>query len=111
MVSPAYLAEKVRSGTHLEELNLLMQNINSLRWSVILKNQNYRYHYLPKDNKLNIPPLVVDFKHYYTIPRDFFYEKFLDNYIGTLDQLFRESLSHRFSHYLSRIGLPEIMGE
>jgi len=108
LVSPAYIAEKVRSGTHLEGLELKMQNINSRKWSDIKSNQNLRYHYLPKDDTFRIPPLIVDFKHYYTIPRDLFYDKFLDHYIGTLDQLFRESLSHRFSHYLSRIGLPKI---
>ncbi len=108
LVSPAYLAEKVKEGTHLEELDLKMQHISRKKWSDVESNQNTRYHYLRKDDKFGIPALVVDFKHYYTIPRDLFYEKFLANYIGTLEQLFRESLSHRFSHYLSRIGLPEI---
>jgi len=108
LVSPAYLAEKVKEGTHLEDLQLKMQSYTSRKWSDIKSNQNIRYHYLQDEDRLKIPELVIDFKHYYTIPRDFFYKEFFGNYVGTLDQMFREHLSQRFAHYLSRIGLPMI---
>ena len=111
LVSPAYLAEKLRKGTHLEALELNMQSIDSKRWKNVINNQNSRYHYLPANEKFKIPELVIDFKHYYTLPRDFFYQYLDKNYIGTVDQLFRESLSQRFSYYLSRIGLPLLKKE
>ena len=108
LVSPAYLAEKLRHGIHLEEIGLKMQTFNSKIWPNVKNNQNPRYHYLSAEEKIKIPELVIDFKHYYTISRDFFYQNFQKHYIGTLDQLFRENLSQRFSYYLSRIGLPII---
>lgn len=108
LVTPAYLAQKVKDGEHLEDIGLKMQHIFGKKWPDVKSNQNPRYHFLPEDNKFKIPELVIDFKHYYTIPRDYFYQHFRKHYICTIDQLFRESLSHRFSHYLSRIGLPEL---
>lgn len=106
LVSPAYLSTQIREGTHLEGLNQKMNRINSKLWPNVKSNQNARYHYLPQYEPFKIPELVIDFKHYYTIPRDYFYQYYKDHYIGTIDQLFRENLSIRFSTYLSRIGLP-----
>ena len=77
LVSPAYLAEKLRKGTHLEALELNMQLIDSKRWKNVINNQNSRYHYLPANEKFKIPELVIDFKHYYTLPHDFFYQYLL----------------------------------
>ena len=111
LVSPAYLAERVRMGTHLEDLQLKMESYNSKKWPDIKSNQNIRYHYLQDEERLKIPELILDFKHYYTIPVDFFYKKFNSNYVATLEQMFREHLSQRFAHYLSRIGLPTITTE
>lgn len=106
LVCPAYLAEKFRNGEHLK--NLVMEKIGSDRWSNILNNQNPRYHFLPNNKALQIPNLVIDFKHYYSIPRDIIYKEVKDHYIGTINELFREALSQRFAYYLSRIGLPFI---
>lgn len=111
LVSPAYLAEKLRYGIHLEELEMKMERLNANQWSVVKRNQNPRYHHLPAYEEYKIPELVIDFKHYYTISRDYFYQYFQKQYIGTIEQLFRESLSQRFSYYLSRIGLPVLPKE
>lgn len=111
LVCPAYHAEKLRKGTHLEGLGLKMRRINSDRWNLVKKHNNARYHYLEDNKELQIPELVLDFKHYYTVPRDLFYEEAKEHYIGTINELFRESLSQRFTHYLSRIGLPPIINE
>lgn len=59
---------------------------------------------------LQLPELVIDFKHYYAIPRDTLFRMYPEHYLVTINQLFRESLSQRFSNYLSRIGLPELEG-
>ena len=84
-----------------------MQKIDSnTKWNFIKNNQDPRYHFLRKDLDLQVPELVIDFKHYYTIPRDFLYEKIEHHYLGTMSELFREFLSQRFAFYLSRIGLP-----
>ena len=107
LVCPAYLAEEFRGGNHLEEFGLKMEKWNSKRYKQIKTQNNYRYHYLDGYPPYQIPNLVLDFKHYYTIPRDVIYfAKENGHYLTSLRQLFREDLSHRFSFFLSRIGLP-----
>lgn len=107
LLSPAYPAAAVKSGTHLQELQLSMETINSERWRAIKQNNNYRYHFLFGHQDFQIPDLVIDFKHYFTVPRDVLYtEIFRSSYLASVSELFRESLSIRFAQYLSRIGLP-----
>jgi len=109
LICPAYQAAQLRKGTHLESLGLRMQNISSDPWRQVAQNNNYRYHYLEEYLDFQIPDLVIDFKHYLTIPREILYS--LDrkiHYLGALSELFREDLSIRYSQYLSRIGLPNL---
>lgn len=107
LVCPAYLGESFRSGDHLKDLGLKMQNWNTDLWKNIKQNKNERFHYLPINEELKIPELIIDFKHYYTLNRSEIYAK-PDSYKVSLDILFREDLSRRFANYLSRIGLPVI---
>ena len=106
LVCPGYSADALRKGNHLKEYGLKMNRIDSDRWKIIKNNQNPRYHFLRGVQELQIPNLVVDFKHYYTISRDMLYEYFKDHYLSSVNELFREALSQRFANYLSRIGLP-----
>lgn len=109
LVCPAYLAKSVKKGNHLKGFGLTMQKIDSnTQWNCIKNNQNPRYHFLRKDIELQVPELVIDFKHYYTVPRDILYEAIENHYLATVNELFREFLSQRFAFYLSRIGLPVI---
>jgi len=110
LFAPAYLSEMLREGTHLGKIGQKMESLNSARWKIVEKNDNLRYHFLKKKPNFGVPDLVIDFKHYFTISRDFFYHRILNDhhYVASLDFLFREDLSNRFSHYLSRIGLPSI---
>lgn len=109
LLAPAYLAEQLREGTHLSDLGLVMEHIDSKRWRILIRDNNKRYHFLEKDLEHQVPDLVVDFKHYFTLSRDFFYSKMVNDiqYVASIDVLYREHLSHRFAYYLSRIGLPE----
>lgn len=108
LVGPAYIADLVRSGKHLEKAGLIMENYNSKRWNIIKKNNNERYHFLERNEELGIPDLVIDFKQYYTIPTYILYKFYKNHFVGSLKPLFRENVSHRFAFYLSRIGLPRI---
>lgn len=110
LVCPAYVAIDLRKGDHLEDLKLKMEKFNSDRWSTIKKQNNTRYHYLEQEQELQVPELVIDFKHYYAIPRDTLFYMYNEHYLATINHLFREYLSQRFSNYLSRIGLPKIKG-
>jgi hypothetical protein len=109
LLIPAYPAEKVRTGTHFEGSK--MQSFHSKMWSLVKQNQDYRYHYLTEFPDFQVPYLVADFKHYFTIPRDVLYESYMNNqhYVASLAELFRENLSVRFAQYLARIGLPELI--
>jgi len=108
LVCPTYTADSVRMGKHLETFGLIMGSYNRDRWNIIKKNNNERYHFLEKKEDLDLPDLVIDFKQYYTIPTHILYKLYKDHFVGSLKPLFRESLSHRFAFYLSRIGLPNI---
>lgn len=110
LICPAYPAVEFRAGNHLKLFGMQMENFNSARWPLIEQNNNPRYHYLQEKLDLQVPPLVVDFKHYLTAPRNVFYrEQFHDHYVATMEILYRDNLSGRFAHYLSRIGLPELV--
>ncbi len=108
LVCPAYLSDDLKKGEHLKRLGLTMERKNSKQFSTITTNQNARYHYLERNPEYQVPHLVLDFKHYYTLPLEYLYGIYEKHYITSLNELFREALSQRFSFYLSRIGLPEI---
>jgi hypothetical protein len=105
LICPAYPSDKFLNGDHV------IPNTSKSKQSDledIEKCKRDRYHYLPAvDGKL--PSMVIDFKHFYTLPRSVAYNLF-DNgsYIITINELFRERLSQRFANYLSRFALPEI---
>jgi hypothetical protein len=77
-------------------------------WAPIKQNNNERYHYLPSYLDFQIPELLVDFKMYFTLPINVVFSGVNPFYLATINELFREKLSQRFSFYLSRIGLPDI---
>ncbi len=108
LLCPAYLAEQLKQGIHLDALNLKMEYQNKDKWKDIQNNLNQRYHFLDSCSEMQIPYMTIDFKHYFTVPRDVLYEEAKAHYIGTMNELFREALSQRFAYYLSRIGLPII---
>jgi len=108
LVCSAYLSDDLKKGEHLKRLDLTMERKNSKQFSTITTNQNARYHYLEHNHEYQVPHLVLDFKHYYTLPLEYLYSIYEKHYIASLNELFREALSQRFSFYLSRIGLPEI---
>jgi hypothetical protein len=107
LICPAYLAESLRTGSHLDDLHLKMEPWLSDLWKHIKRNQNERFYFLDKYEQA-MPDLVLDFKHFYTFPREKLYEIHKTNYKISLDVPFREDLSQRFSNYLSRIGLPVV---
>ncbi len=112
LMAPAYLAESLRNGDHLQGYGQKMQRINSREWEKLKKNDNKRYHYLKADINMNVPELVIDFKHFFTIYRDYFYSEIMNGaYLASLTILHREELSQRFCNFLSRIGIPDNIKE
>lgn len=107
LLLPAYLKEDFKKGAHLSP-TLNCASWGSDLFKKIQQNNDSRFHSLKGSSGHQIPDLIVDFKHLYTINRNVIYEVMTDVYLATIGEVFRENLSHRYSHYLSRIGLPEI---
>lgn len=106
-IAPAFNFEDFLSGNHWA--GIFKVNPNSKRTDtkvkLIMDNEIPRFHYLKfPDN--NMPELIIDFKHFFTINREVIYSK-LDKRLCSLEDLFKENLSQRFSNFISRIGLPE----
>ena len=109
LVAPLYNSDHVLSGTHLSDLNLNMQKIDSKTHKDIMKrNQIPRYHYLEFPEELAVVPQMIDFKHYFSLNINYLEQLKNNNYVCQIAELYREDISHRFASYLSRIGLPDL---
>jgi hypothetical protein len=107
LLGPAYRAQEVRQGTHLSALEVKCEALNRDRWKVVTQNNNDRYHYLPAFDPLQVPDVVLDFKHFITAPRANLLNLKPVAYLASLGQLYRDSLSQRFANFLARIALPD----
>ena len=110
MVAPVYLLDDIKAGKHLEHLGISCRIISSNEIKKIKQNADARYHYM-KIEVLSGKYIeyIVDFKQYFTVNVDKIlqHKRNKENIQFVLGDLFKESLSQRFSNYLSRIGLPE----
>lgn len=106
-VAPIFLLDQFLNGTQWGKIytDCPTYTPNKSPIEFIKKNENPRYHYL-KFPETEIPEFIIDFKHFFTINRDYLYEN-IENRFCSLDNLFKEKLSQRFSYFISRIGLPE----
>ncbi|SEA35341.1 hypothetical protein SAMN05660420_01840 [Desulfuromusa kysingii] len=109
LFAPAFPAEILRRGEHLKSLyNIVTDRINSSSYKIVKNNETPRYHFLPSWADLQVPELIVDFKAYYTLPFEYFYEICQDRCLASINELFREDVSQRFGNYLNRVGTPEL---
>lgn len=84
-------------------------------WKRVTQNQVDRFQYLREimsaDDALNegIPALLVDFKRIFTLPTDGLYEQLLRvaKRRTVLASPYREHLSSRHAHFISRVALPK----
>lgn len=106
-IAPVFNFEEFLIGEHWGEIFDTKQGfkIGNSDTKAIINNENPRYHHLFFDES-DMPQLIVDFKHFFTLNRDFLYTN-IDNRLCSLDDLFKEKVSQRFSQFISRIGLPE----
>ena len=83
-------------------------------WNHIRTNQHIRYHFLQavaaQQDALgrSLPTLVVDFKHYFTIPVDELYER-LNHGLERRTRLANEYMTHfadRFAYFQGRVAIP-----
>lgn len=106
-IAPAFNFEDFLIGNHwagIFSVNASAKRTDT-KLKLIMDNEIPRFHYL-KFAENNMPELIVDFKHFFTINREVIYQN-IDNRLCSLGDLFKEKLSQRFSNFISRIGLPE----
>lgn len=108
LLAPLYNAEHVFTGSHLSDLGLIMSPIQKNRTpgANLMNNETPRYHYLDFPADTPIAPSVIDFKHYFSCNVEYLKIHKKEHFVCQLDELFRESVSLRYSNFLSRIGLP-----
>ena len=91
----------MKNGTYLINLfKIKTRTIGGQLFKIIKQNNMERYQFLDEYKDFQIPELIADFtfKIYYTLSYlDLINLK--DNYIGTLNELFRERLNERFANY------------
>ena len=110
IVAPLYNIDQVYDGIHLEDIGIKMQTINrkleKTENKILRQNNNPRYHFLEFSNEVSIPNSVIDFKHYFTVNNNQLFQQKENHFVCKVSELYRESISQRFSSFLSRIGLP-----
>lgn len=107
IVAPAYKANDVFAGTHLNYINMKMSLINEKKspGKNLKNNEKARYHYLNFESN-SMSDLIIDFKHYFTVNVRYLTLHKSKNFICQINELYREDISRRFTNYLSRIALP-----
>ena len=106
LLAPMYNAAHVFAGEHLSGLNMYMQTIPSRPKHVLKNNETPRYHYMEFTEDVPMPPVVVDFKHYFSVNLEYLKRLSVSKFVCQVPTLFREDISDRFAAYLSRIALP-----
>ena len=109
LVVPMYNAEHFFLGEQLSELQIDMRKIkkSGTEGKKIVDNQIERYHYFEFPDDISIVNSIVDFKHYFSVNIEYLKKQKQADFVCRIPPLFREKLSHRYAHFLSRIGLPE----
>ena len=114
LVAPLYNEDHVLNGSHLSELKRSMATITKYKnskfttdYNRLIQNETPRYHYLNFGEDSGISPVVIDFKHYFSLDTDYLYDIKKEKFVCKILELYREDISHRFASYLSRVGLPD----
>lgn len=107
MVAPVFLFDSFLEGTHWNGLfkDAPKQKKSDTAVKKIKDNSDPRYHYIHYLPSTHLPDMIIDFKHFFTVNKQYLYEK-RHKRVFSIDELFRERISQRFASYLSRIGLP-----
>ncbi|MEH8259406.1 hypothetical protein [Aeromonas veronii] len=108
-VAPVFVFDDFLKGDHWGEIfkPSKAKKKSDTEVKKIMDNEISRYHYFSFPSSDELPELIIDFKHFFSISVTQ-REHLLSKKICSLDDLFREKVNQRFSFYISRIGLPEL---
>ncbi|GAB1402574.1 hypothetical protein MASR1M68_14850 [Elusimicrobiota bacterium] len=108
LFAPAFLRADIEKGEHLLLFNIKQTVKTKKEIAKIIDLKEERYHYLQENMNLLLPELFIDFKIYYSMEPHRIFEIYSNNYIATINELFRERLTQRYANYISRIGTPDL---
>ena len=109
LVAPLFLLEEFKSGTYLDFVNIESNPIKKEHALKSYRNgEKPRFHMLEFDDKTKmendlLDSFIIDFRYFFTADMSQFNK---NNYVATVAHFHRESISHNFASYLSRIGIP-----
>ena len=108
IIAPLFNFDIFKDGEHWGDIFQTGQKYNPHKTDgkKIMNNEDPRFHFLHFEDDFNLPDMVVDFKHFYTVSTDYLYEN-IDKRVCSLSELYREKISQRFAYFISRIGLRE----
>lgn len=105
LICPAFPSDSLVLWTHLEWFP--RRKLTETEVKELPRNDKFkRYHFLNWDKAQWIPDLIIDFKLFLTLDRDEAYSLLKNNFVSSIEELFRDSLMQRFANFLSRIPLP-----
>ncbi len=105
---PVFIEEQFKKGSHLiKQYNYSFKVIEKQIYNDIKKNNTSRYYFIESNIKA-LPNLIVDFKHYFTIPIVVMLQALELNRgnLYKLRHIYYTDLADRFAHYLQRVVLP-----
>ena len=110
LLLPAFSENYYRDGIVYKDMYNVEQEPKPKKLLDKIKdNKEDRYFSLRECKSLGIDnTYIIDFKSYITIPYTSIVEQYKQTYKATINSIFRENLSRKFTTYLSRIALPEI---
>lgn len=108
IVAPLFIFDSFLEGTHWGGIfdPMPANNIKSTSGKKIMNNEDPRYHFLRFNAESNLPDMIIDFKHFFTISTEQMYDN-LSNRVCSVEELYREKICQRFAFFQSRIGLPD----
>lgn len=108
IVAPLFNFDEFKDGQHWGDIFQTGQkyNPNKTDGKKIMNNEDPRFHFLHFEDGFELPDMVIDFKHFYTVSTEYLYRN-INNRVCSLSELYREKISQRFAYFISRIGLPE----
>ena len=109
LVAPLYNVEHVYAGEHLIDVGIKMSTITKGKTpgDYLVSNQRPRYHHVAFPPETQLPPSVIDFKHYFSVNVVYLQKIRKEHFVCHISELYREDISQRFASFLSRIGLPD----
>lgn len=107
------LPQVILCDAFTEEIVRRAPGINGSIWRQITTNQKTRYHHLPASpvsETIDMPSLTLDFRKLFGVRTKHLYEAITAGSVerrGSLPDLYREDLIHRYASFQGRVSLPD----